>query len=422
MTPTPSLENFIVLLGLSLFFGLAFEEVNAKGGPRRPGGIRTFPLLALLGALLFLLEPLHALAFCTGLTVLGVCVAIYYQRHLGQTDAEGRPNVTLALPFCNLLAFALGPTVLTQPYWIAVGAVVGATMLLVERDQLHKFAWKLPVAEIITAGKFLILAGLILPLLPSAAPFDFTTISPRRIWIAVVAVTGMSYGSYLLQRYAVKRDGGMWVAVLGGLYSSTATTVALARAAHADPGSARNARTGIVLATAIMYLRMWAILAVFNLELAMSLAPFLGGLAALSFGLTWALHAFGGVAAKAAHRHEAARNPLEFGAAVIFATLYVVISLASTWVGSRYGASGVLWLAGIVGFTDIDPFVLSIAQGGVAGISLRTAGAAVLIASASNNLLKALYAAVFAGLRPSLGAGMALVGLACAGLALAWLI
>jgi uncharacterized membrane protein (DUF4010 family) len=419
MTPVPSIENFVLLFGLALFFGLAFEELNARGGPWRPGGIRTFPLLAFIGALLYLLEPTHALAFCAGTLVLGACLVVYYARHSGEKDAEGRPNVTLALPFANLLAYTLGPVALTMPPWIPVGVTVAVTLLLVEREQLHRFAWKLPVTEIITAGKFLILAGLIMPLLPAKSPFSFAAISPRQIWLAVLAVCTLSYASYLLQRYVIRRDGGLWIAALGGLYSSTATTVALARNAHADPATARNASTGIVLATAIMYVRLLLVIAVFNLTLAQHLAPFLLGLAAIALGLAWAVHTTSSAPRTGKHAETPTSNPLEFNAALIFAALYVVISLLSTWIGDKFGASGLLWLAGIVGFTDVDPFVLSLAQGGVATIPLTTAAAAILIAAASNNLLKAAYAAAFAGVKTSLGAAAALLGLAAASVALA---
>lgn len=422
--PDPSPERIALLLGLALFFGLGFEEMNAQGGPWRPGGIRTFPLLADLGALLFLVEPTYALAFCAGLLVLGACLIVYYQRHLGEKDAEGRPNVTLALPFCNLLAYTIGPTCLIAPPWLPVAVVVSTMALLIERQQLHRFAWKLPSAEIITAGKFLVLTGIVMPLLPDHPVVAFTSITPRQIWLAVVAICSLSYASYLLQRYVVKTGGGLWIAVLGGLYSSTATTVALARGAVGTPAQARLARTSIVLATAIMYPRLLAVIGVFNPALALKIGPILLGLCLAALALAWLLHR-GGDGSGAAIQQDTPpppRNPLEFNAAMVFAALYVAVSLVSSWVGGRYGSAGVQWLAAIVGFTDIDPFVLSLAQGGSGALSASTASTAILIAIASNNLLKAIYALVFAGVHASVGAAVALLGLAFAGLAVALLV
>ena len=110
-------------------------------------------------------------------------------------------------------------------------------------------------------------------------------------------------------------------------------------------------------------------------------------------------------------------NPLELPSALIFAVLFVVISIVSTWVAAKFGSTGIYALAAIVGVTDIDPFVLSIAQGGVAHLELSSAAIAVLIAASSNNLLKAAYAAGFAGWRRSLASIASLVILALLGYA-----
>jgi uncharacterized membrane protein (DUF4010 family) len=116
------------------------------------------------------------------------------------------------------------------------------------------------------------------------------------------------------------------------------------------------------------------------------------------------------------------RNPLELGTAAVFTGLFVIISLVSTWVGAEFGQSGILALAAVVGISDIDPFVLNLAQGGVADLSPSVAAAAILVATASNNLLKAGYAAAFAGWRASLPAVTALAALAALTLLAAFLI
>jgi uncharacterized membrane protein (DUF4010 family) len=418
MTPELTFVRFALLLGLTLFFGLAYEELNAQGGPWRPGGIRTFPLLALTGAFLYLLDPAHAVPFAAGLLVLGACLTVYYRRRIDEKDAEGRPNVTLAPPFCNLLAYVLGPICLMAPPWIPVGATVVAVLLLTERRPLHRLAWGMAVEEIITAGKFLILTGIVLPLLPDQAVLPVTGITPRQVWIAVLAVSSMSYLSYLLQRYAMRPDGGLWIAVLGGLYSSTAATVTLARAAAREPAAGRDLRTGIVLATAVMYLRVLVVIGIFNLDLATRLALPLIGLCLGSLGLARAVYAGGRAGAGISAEHAQPRNPLELTAAFVFAALYVVISVATGAVKTHFGTAGIFLFAAIVGLTDIDPFVLSLAQGGTA-LTLGLAASAILVAASSNNVLKASYAAAFAGWRTSLAAALSLAALAAAGVAIA---
>ncbi len=420
MTNVPSIANFILLFALALFFGLAFEELNSRGGPWRPGGIRTFPLLALSGGLLHLLDPVREIPFAVGLLVLGACLVVYYHRHIDDKDAEGRPNVTLALPFCNVLAYILGPMSLVSPPWIPVGVTVAAVLLLVEREQLHRFAWRLPVEEIITAGKFLILTGIILPLLPNQPVTDLTSITPHQVWLAVLAVCTLSYASYLVQRYVTRARSGLWIAVLGGLYSSTATTVALARRMAADPGARREGQAGIVLATAVMYVRILVVVAIFNLPLAEGLAAALLGLSAFGVALAALSYIRDPVSQKSSRPHTPLRNPLELTAALLFATLFIVVSIASTWVKSRFGETGTYSLAAIVGFTDIDPFVLSVAESGTASLPIIGATKAILVASSSNNLLKAVYTASFAGRKASFRAVAGLSVLAIAGLAVAY--
>ncbi len=416
--PGPLVTNFALLLGLSFFFGLAFEDFYARSGESRPGGIRTFPLLALTGGALYRLDTERLLPLIAGLVVLGAWLIVYYHDRLRSVDAAGVPHVELMVPVCNVLAYLLGPISLTQPPWLAVGITVAAVLLLTGRERLHDLAHRLELREIVIAGEFLILTGLVLPLLPDRPVTTLTQITPYKAWLALLAVCTISYASYLLRRY-VAPAGDLWIAALGGLYSSTATTVVLARRAAADRAALPRAQAGIILATALMYPRVLAVIAFFNLPLAADLAPSLLLLTALGLALAAWQYRRAGAAPGEAPPGEAPRNPLELSAAALFAVLFVVISIASSWVKSRFGETGIEMLAAIVGFTDIDPFVLSLAQGVAGPLPASGAVAAVLIATASNNLLKAGYAAAFAGLRPSLPSVAALVALAAGGLGIA---
>jgi hypothetical protein len=214
MTATPAV-GFLPLPGLGSFFGLAFEEFYAE--EIRPGGVRSFPLLALAGGLLYRLDPIRLFPLTAGLLVIGAWLTCHYWRHIREIDPEGHRNVGLMTPLCNVLAYLLGPASFAEPPWVAIG---------------------------VTAGKFLILTGLVLPFLPRQPVTTLTEITPHQVWLAVLAVCTVSYASYLLQRYAAPRKGGLWPAVLGGLYSSTATTVVLARRARAEPALLRQMQVG----------------------------------------------------------------------------------------------------------------------------------------------------------------------------------
>ena len=420
MTIPQPFVSFLLLLGLGFFFGLAFEEFHAQGSQVRPGGVRSFPLLALSGALLYQLDAARLLPVTAGLLVLGAWLTCYYWRHVVETDAEGRPNVGLMVPICNVLAYLLGPIALTEPPWMAIGVTVVAVLLLTAREKLHGLARRLEVGEIVTAGKFLILTGLVLPFLPNEPVTHLTDITPHQVWLAVLAVCSISYASYLLQRYVAPPGAGLWVAVLGGLYSSTATTIVLARRARAEPATVWQAQTGIILATAIMYVRLLIVVALFDLPLAERLAAPSLALTALGLALAGLWYWLSAAPTELRADERPPTNPLELTASLVFAALFVVISLASAWARTQFGVAGLLAVAAIVGVSDIDPFVLSIAAGGAAPLSPGVGVAVILLAASTNNLAKAGYVAAFAGGRAAVAPAGALGLLALAGGGAAW--
>ena len=205
-------------------WGSRFEETYKKDERSSPGGIRTFPMLAMGGATLYLIDPAHALAFVAGL--LGLAAWLHaYLRAAPQTPEPP----SFMIPASNLLAYVIGPIALIEPPWVAVAVTVAAVLLLGTRDRLHRLIHVVPREELITAGMFLILVGIILPLVPHQRVSSLTPLTPYGVWLAVVTVCTLSYLSYLLQRYAPIKNAALLPAVLGGAYSSTATTVVLAK-------------------------------------------------------------------------------------------------------------------------------------------------------------------------------------------------
>ncbi|MBV8372705.1 MAG: DUF4010 domain-containing protein, partial [Candidatus Eremiobacteraeota bacterium] len=370
------IDRFALLLGLSLFFGFAYEGFYSDQTLRRPGGVRTFPLLALAGGLLFILEPHYAAAFIAGIVVLGVWTYAYLSREYAKAQPAERGFI---VPLCNLIAYVLGPIALTQPVWIGVATAVAAVLLLSGKHTLHAWARRVPGAEVVTAGQFLILIGIVLPVLAGKPTIPYTNVTPFGVWLAVIAVSSISYASYLLQRYVFPTRGVLLASILGGLYSSTATTVVLARRSR-DDGMSPEIESGIVAATGMLYVRVLAICSIFNLALARSLLLPMAIPCVLMLALAWTRARFGRGAQAAA----TAPNPLQLPTALLFAALLVAISAITVFVETYFGRAGVFGLAAVVGVTDIDPFVLNLAEGGTAALTTDLAVGAILIASASN--------------------------------------
>ena len=414
LVPLELAGRLALAFGLAVFLGLAFEEVYKREDRSSPGGVRTFPMLAVSGAMLYLIEPQHALAFIAGLFALALWLHAYLR------NAPPGPNSTsLMIPVSNLLAYLIGPIAFTQPPWMAVAVSVTAVILLGTRERLHRLIEVVPQDELLTAGKFLILIGIILPLVPDQPITAATTLTPYHVWLAVVAVCTLSYMSYLLQKYVSAPNAALLPAILGGLYSSTATTVVLAKRQR-EIGLARSdLSAGIVAATAVMYVRLGVVIALFNLHLAWILAPALGAL--FAFGAGFALYEWRRMEGPqhAADLSVPATNPLQIPTALIFASIFVVISVVTTWIRAAFGQTGVLIMAAVVGATDIDPFVINIAQGGVTDLSVTTLSTAILIAASSNNIAKAIYAVAFGGVKSSRRAAWMLVILAILGFAAA---
>jgi len=414
MPPIQLAERLALLLALAFFLGLAFEEVYKRNETAVPGGVRTFPLVALGGALLYLVEPHHAFAYCVGLLALAAWISIFLRVDRSQPGTSR----TLVIPATNLLVYAIGPVALTEPVWVSIGATVAAVLLVGRREEMHGFARLVPPDEILTAGKFLILAGIILPLIPDIRLIPAAPLTPYRVWLAVVAISGLSYLTYLVQRYLPVKGGALFPALLGGAYSSTAATVVLAKRQREAAAPRAELSAGIVAATMVMYLRLAIVVALFSRPLAASLAPALALLFAAAGLLAWWewRRAERGNPADLAIP---AANPLQLTTALVFAALFVAISLATVWVEKLFGRTGIFTLAAVVGASDIDPFVLNLAQGGAPGMSGSAVSAVILIAASANNLAKSGYAIGFGSLARTLRPALMLTVLAVLGFAAA---
>jgi uncharacterized membrane protein (DUF4010 family) len=168
-----------------------------------------------------------------------------------------------------------------------------------------------------------------------------------------------------------------------------------------------------------MYLRLLIIIGVFSPPLAFAVAPALLGLSVAGLLASAAWYWFGQAHQQEQSETAAPANPLELGAALAFAALFIATSVVSSWAVQQFGTAGIYALAVIVGVSDIDPFVLSLAQHGAGGISSHTAVIAILLATSSNNVLKAAYAVAYSGGPRLIGPVAALLFLAACGVAVA---
>ena len=408
----PELSGFVLTLGLSLLIGFEREGHEPKG----LGGVRTFPLIGLGGFLLITAFPESAIPFASGLVVLGALIAISHRASV----KCGEPGITTEV--AALLTFTIGAASARGMYWISIAAGVLAVVLLQEKSRLEGWAQRMPAGELKTLARFLVLSAVVLPALPNQ-PFTDFRLNPFTLWLVVVAVSGISYTSYLLQYLWTGGHGLLLTGILGGAYSSTVTTVALARSSRRQPNAPGRYMGAIVAATGMMYLRLLALVALFATALAGRLAlPFLTiGICAIGIGIVLNLVAR---AREPSSQPEAevdsgtTANPLEPTSAFAFAVLFVVILVVTRLIADRFGDTGVLVLAGIMGAADVDPFILGITQQAGSGLALSTAALAVVIAAAVNNTMKGVYAIAFGSRSVGVPAAILLTFLGVASLVL----
>ena len=397
----PEAIKICLVLFLSFLLGIQREAWKAHAGHYIFGGVRTFPLIGLLGYTLALASGGEWLAVGLGLLAVAAFLLTAYRHKLATAEDAG-----MTTEMTGLLVFVLGAIVSAGQYWIATAVVVVTLLLLELKAGLEQLSQCIPPEETVTFATFLLLTAVILPVVPNR---DFTTfaLNPYKIWLIVVAVSAVSYGAYVLQRVTGRRGGIQVGALLGGAYSSTMMTVVLGRRSRRDSRPHLLAGS-MLLAAGMTYLRVTVLLALFSRDLLALLGgSFLVlGCAALVGGWVWSRRPDG--AGGDLEREHVARNPLELRSAFVFAGVFVAILIATRLVLDRFGSPGIYVLAVLVSPSYIDPFILSLAQSAGAVTPVAMAAGAIVVAAAANNVVKAIYALGFSD-RPTGREGMAIL-------------
>jgi uncharacterized membrane protein (DUF4010 family) len=404
--------KIILTLFLCFLIGLEREEHRAEGQPGQRysfGGVRAFPLIGLIGYALALLSSPRLTLVAVGFAVTGAFLCLSYWHKLESYKETG---VTTELS--ALVTYVIGALVSREQFWIATTLAILAMLLLELKDFLESLATKIPGQEILTFTKFLLLTCVILPIVPDDN-FTHFALNPYRTWLIVVAISGVSYGSYLLEKAAKGSGGIRLAALLGGAYSSTFTTFAMAK-------QARSARIphcyagGILMASGVMYFRFLILIAFFNGELTHRLfIPFVA-LGALGIAGGWAWSMRGDQESASARAEVLSRNPLELPSAFSLAILFAFFLVATNYAVARLGQGGIYAMAAVTGLAPVDPFIMGLTQTAGNATPMGLAAGGVVVAAASNNFAKAIIAQVVADPKTGRESLLLLLGLTAAGL------
>ena len=405
----PEVAKILLVLFLSFLTGLEREEHKAGNEQYSFGGVRTFPLIGLIA---------YAVSFLAGGQILpvmlgfGVVAGFLLLSYWHKVQASAFAGITTEMS--ALTTYIAAALVYREQFWIATTLTVASMLLLELKTSLEGLTQRLAPEEILAFTKFLLLTAVILPVVPDRdfGPFQ---INPAKAWLVVVAVSTVSYGSYVIQKVTKGQGGVLLAAVLGGAYSSTVTTLVLARRAKRE-NRPRLFSGCILIASGMMYVRLAALVTLFNRKLMAGLGlPFMVlAVTAMIAGWIWTRIPDAGSGPVA--REFEPKNPLELRAALLFAVLFLTMLVATHVVVKYLGQAGVYSLAALMGVTDVDPFIMGMTQSGGATTSLGVADAAILIAAASNNLVKGIYAYSLSDRKTGVQSLVLLGALAAAGL------
>ncbi len=425
MSPT-QVVPFLLTIAISFLIGIGLRDYYEREGKFDTfGTVRTLVFIGMLGFMLYTLPEIGGYAFLLGLVTVVAFLLVYYSDKVQAKKSPGMIGITIAQ-----LTYAIGPVAIHQPHWFLVLVAVSILFVLHSKGRVRRLTDRLETGEVVTVCKFLAIAAVILPMIPETLPpsegvvgevLAILPVTPRQIWLAVVITTTISYLGYVLQTYLFPRKGLLLTGIVGGVYSSTAAVLVLAKRSRGMRGRDREAAAAILLAVSMMYLRLLVLVAIFRIQATLQVGPALLVLSAMAAAFALFLAREPKAAAPVPEatgngngggeggvpEADLRSNPLELNSAFLFAVLFVVISIATKYTLLKFHDLGLRVLSFVVGFSDITPFVVSVLQGDL-GINTGQILQAIVIASASNNLVKLAYAFAFGTRRT---AGLAALGL-----------
>jgi uncharacterized membrane protein (DUF4010 family) len=365
------LKRLGIALGLGLIVGLQRERI---GSPL--GGFRTFPLVTLFGSLCGALSAeFGGWVLAAGIITIG---ALLFMGNLEHRERASGLTTEVAM----LVMFAVGAFLTSGP--IAVAVIIGGTVavLLHLKPQMHSLARRLEDPDFTAIMQFVLITLVILPILPNQKYGPYQVWNPYKIWLMVVLIVGISLGGYIIYKFFGQKAGTLAGGILGGLISSTATTVSYARRTAQAPEA-----SGLMVASTIVFGRVLIIIGAsardFLPVAAGPIGTVLGGSAVICLVMWW-------LSTKEPAALPEQGNPSELKGALVFAGLYALVLVAAAAAKENFGTQGLYVVAVLSGLTDMDAITLSVSdmvhRNQVDG---RSGWRLVLVAAMANLVFKA---------------------------------
>jgi uncharacterized membrane protein (DUF4010 family) len=382
--PEVALLRLLIAGLLGGLIGMERERAAHAGRQAMFAGVRTFPLVAILGASLTVVTGEIGLAVVAGfLAVTALAVVSYWRTSSKEEVGVTTESAALATYWIGAIAGA-GALVLAA----AIGIVIA--VLLASKERLEAFPQAMTHEELRATLTLAVLAAVVLPLLPDRSLGPWGVWNPRKLWIVVVLVCGLSFAAFLAVRFWGARRGIYLTGILGGLASSTALTVSLAAQSRDMASGGMSLAIAAGLASTVMLVRIAVLAAIAGHEVLPRLAPFLG---AAALGAIVAIMILARRVRSAETQESGLRNPFELREAIRFGIVFALVLLAMEAARRYLGSWGIVAASFLAGLVDVDAITLSLSGMSARGMSVETAAGGIAVAALANQAAKAGYAA-----------------------------
>ncbi|MFU8815002.1 MAG: MgtC/SapB family protein [Pseudomonadales bacterium] len=375
----PQLVGLGLALGIGLLIGLEREwTANTLIG------LRSFALIAVSGGFAALLaQPWDGWIIAVGLAAIAVVIVAHQLRHASAAAGEQHGTTTILAAVATYLigaACVLG----YQTHAVVMAGII--TLLLHWKQPLHGLVRRIGNMEFSAIIRFVLISLVVLPVLPNRTFGPYDVVNPAQVWLLVVLIVGLNLIGYVALRMMSARGGAIVGGLVGGLISSTATTVSFSGMTRHNHHLAAPAALIILLASTVVYLRIGVELLAVAPELLPHAAPPLGAFALVMLAAAAAMYPLARNIEVSLPEHQ---NPARLPVALTFAVLFTVISLAVAASRDHLGSEAIYGVAVVSGLTDVDALTLSVGQLFSRGlVDADVAWRAIFLATLSNLAFK----------------------------------
>ncbi|HEY5994611.1 MAG TPA: MgtC/SapB family protein [Gallionellaceae bacterium] len=343
------LPQFLTSLAIGLLIGLERERT-----PSAKAGLRTFALVALLGTLAAMLSEKINLPWLlvAGWLVVGAMIIAAY---INAPTEENDPGTTTVAAL--LMCYGLGALNWYGQTTLAIMLAIGVTALLYFKPELRGISQRLTRRDLVSILQFAVLTFVVLPVLPDKSYGPYNALNPHQVWIMVVLISGISLAGYVALHVVRRHYGAALLGLLGGLVSSTATSMVYARHSRTNTNMVYLSAVVILIANMVVLVRLGVLGAVVSPQVLVHLVPLIG--LGLLFGFISLLVGWRRQKTQTELPMPETANPTEIHAALGFGMLYAVVLLCSAWLTDIAGSKGLYAVALVSGLTDMDAITLS---------------------------------------------------------------